>query len=456
MVEESGNKSVGHRIKSFFSKLWDKIGPQVVLSDDAKKVYSNIIDFNDVGRHKFHLRLLKDGRGILVVDARFVIYLNHTAMIMFQKFIEGKDVAEIEEFFNDHFKVEPGTVVRDFQAMLKKLARVLREEDSVPIFEMGIKTKDVELNDFPFRADIALTYLYSENAYCFPERSNNVKELDTDGIKKILDVLWELGVPNITFTGGEPSQRDDLMELIRYTEDKGFVTGLITNGVEFSDDKLVVKAIEDGLDYVQITIQSHDAAIHNSMMGSSSWNETVQALKNFEKADLYFMTRTTLSKKNAETIEKTIRWLHQDLNVQVMAFNALINFPGGKKYKQGFNKPELEHLLTRIFTLADELGIDCKFYSPNQHLVVNPIEVGIGPKMGSATRTSISIEPNGDVLPSFSYLDSVGNILQDEWKSIWYSKLFQEIRKQEYVEPKATEKQLLAICGGGMPLNLDD
>jgi len=40
--------------------------------------------------------------------------------------------------------------------------------------------------------------------------------------------IWQIGVPNVLFTGGEPTIRADLVELILEAEQ--FVTGLVTNG----------------------------------------------------------------------------------------------------------------------------------------------------------------------------------------------------------------------------------
>lgn len=54
----------------------------------------------------------------------------------------------------------------------------------------------------------------------------------------------------LTFTGGEPTLRQDLLELLLYAQNNGMVTGLITNGRALKNMAYVEKA---GLDFVQIT-----------------------------------------------------------------------------------------------------------------------------------------------------------------------------------------------------------
>ena len=62
----------------------------------------------------------------------------------------------------------------------------------------------------------------------------------------------------MVFTGGEPTLRADLPELIAHAEINGQITGLNTNGRRLSDRRFVESLVEAGLDHVQITLESHD------------------------------------------------------------------------------------------------------------------------------------------------------------------------------------------------------
>ena len=57
--------------------------------------------------------------------------------------------------------------------------------------------------------DLALTYRCNNDcAHCYNARPRNSPELTTAEWKKILDRLWELGIPHVVFTGGEPTLRE--------------------------------------------------------------------------------------------------------------------------------------------------------------------------------------------------------------------------------------------------------
>jgi radical SAM protein with 4Fe4S-binding SPASM domain len=62
------------------------------------------------------------------------------------------------------------------------------------------------------------------------------------------------------------------------------------------------------------------------------------------------------------------------------------------------------------------------------------------------------IESNGDVLPCQSYYQSLGNLLNDPWDSIWNHKLSVRLRERHNLPAKCNGCDLVAECGGGCPL----
>jgi pyrroloquinoline quinone biosynthesis protein E len=89
------------------------------------------------------------------------------------------------------------------------------------------------------------------------ERAGN--ELSTFEWKRIIDEAAELGILQIHFSGGEPTARRDLVELVAHARAAGLYTNLITAGVLLDAEKL--RALKDaGLDHVQLSFQDSEAA----------------------------------------------------------------------------------------------------------------------------------------------------------------------------------------------------
>lgn len=87
------------------------------------------------------------------------------------------------------------------------------------------------------------------------ERSS--AELTTAEWKNVLTELAEIGVLQIHFSGGEPTARKDLVELVRHASDVGLYSNLITSAVLLTRDRLAALA-DAGLCHVQISFQGNE------------------------------------------------------------------------------------------------------------------------------------------------------------------------------------------------------
>ena len=104
--------------------------------------------------------------------------------------------------------------------------------------------------------------LQCRHCYAAGQPEAEGKELNTEQWKKIIDRLKIAGVPQVTFTGGEPTLRRDLAELVEYS--RWFVTRLNTNGILLTPD-LCRELYEASLDSVQITLYSWNGSIHSGI-----------------------------------------------------------------------------------------------------------------------------------------------------------------------------------------------
>ena len=72
-------------------------------------------------------------------------------------------------------------------------------------------------------------------------------ELTTEEWKKVLTELAEIGVLQVHFSGGEPTARKDLVELVKHADDVGLYTNLITSAVLLTRDRLYLfRSVPDG------------------------------------------------------------------------------------------------------------------------------------------------------------------------------------------------------------------
>lgn len=416
------------------------------------------------GRDQFaglalQLRIEPTGEGVLVINAHTVLFLNETASAYAYFFMQGLPSAEVLKKIRRMYRVSAETAKKHYEKLVYAVSTLAKTEEICPISFLDVKTVEPFSQKFsaPLRMDLALTFKCQNNCvHCYAGGPHETEELNTEQWKEVIDRVHDIGVFIVTFTGGEPTLREDLPELLLYAQKKGIVTGLITNGRRLKDKKYVEQLEKAGLDFVQITLESHKAQIHDLMTGAKgSWKETVAGIKNAVKSHIYTTTNTTLSKHNAADFLETIDFL-KGLGVAAFGCNSLIYSGKAQEVSEEFVLPieSLNALLPKIRDKAHELRLKFMWYTPTQYCRFDPIKLGLGVKSCTAANINMCIGPNGDVYPCQSYFESLGNILKDSWKKIWNHPLAVKIRNREYVEPKCKECPQLQICGGGCPLEL--
>ncbi|UCC32966.1 MAG: radical SAM protein, partial [Candidatus Bathyarchaeota archaeon] len=260
------------------------------------------------------LRVEPDGNGLLVINANTVLYLNRTATAHAYLFMQGMPIEKTLKKIKRMYRVNEEVARKDHERILYTISTLAQTEEVCPISFLDIQQIEPFTQELsaPIRMDLALTFRCQNNCvHCYTGGPRNTPEYTTDQWKEAIDRIHEIGIFLLTFTGGEPTMREDLPELLHYAQEKGIVTGLITNGRRLKDKEYVRKLEDSGLDFVQITLESHDASIHETITAiKGSWQETVEGIKNIIPTQIYITTNTTLNKLNAKSFIKTIEFLH--------------------------------------------------------------------------------------------------------------------------------------------------
>ena len=429
-----------------------------------------------VNGHRFHLRrkdptednyLWIDGKQPpIVLDRTATEFVTHLieAMWLYQQgdgdesqavidYVVGKMTEKYSRgFIPWRRKVNRERILTDLNRLYGTLMNVAN--GSCPV-EGGLGPKELKYGQWiaPARMDLAVTYRCNlECPKCYVGDRKVDRELTTSEWVKIYEILWKAGIPQVVFTGGEPTLRDDIVELVSQADE--FVTGLVTNGTRLFE---LAQALKDAsLDYAQVTVESFDPKVHDEitrMEGSHA--KTLAGIRKALSVGMQIVTNTTLTKSNAASFTETIKWLH-GLGIKNVACNTLICSGHGVEHKRenGLDDKALKDVLTAGCQTANELGMAFQWYSPTcYHEGTNPIELGLGIKTCSAAAHNMTIQPDGTVLPCQSWPDTVGNILKDDWASIWQHPTCVKLRKHLFTPEECRGCEYEPSCGGGCPLD---
>lgn len=316
-------------------------------------------------------------------------------------------------------------------------------EGREPQAEIGYLTIGEYANKMqaPHRMDLMISSMQKKNhwncnqkcihCYAAGQKLAMQKELSTQEWKMLIDKCRKACIPQITFTGGEPTMRNDLVELVEYS--KWFITRLNTNGVLLTPE-LCHQLYEASLDNVQITFYSSNREKHNLLVGAPNFEKTVEGIKNAMNASLSVSINTPLCILNKDYVE-TLKYLHE-LGITYVTCSGLII--SGNAMKEDSVKTQLTHdelldIIKDAKQYCDENLMEINFTSPGWLLEKELIEIGMQLPSCGACLSNMAIAPDGEVIPCQSWLSEegrLGNFLNTEWKNIWNNPKCIKIRKE--------------------------
>jgi radical SAM protein with 4Fe4S-binding SPASM domain len=426
-----------------------------------------------INGQRFHLRPNKHG-GLLWLNGQQPPYqLDHTAadfvkliiaaMWQFQQG-EGDASDQVSEYVVREMlklyrpplgigkKLDPELVKADLDRIYGTLMGLA--QGNCPA-EIDIPQRNIKPQEWqaPARMDLALTYRCNlACAKCYNDEERALPELSKEKWLEVYQRLWKIGIPQVVFTGGEPTLRNDLVDLISEADE--FVTGLVTNGTRLAE---LAPALRDAsLDYAQVTIESLHPQVHDEMTGTAGSHAlTVAGLTRAREVGLQLVTNTTLTRMNAPHFVETVTWLHDTLGIENIACNTLICSGKGTAYKKMYGLPEAEivPILQAACWQAEKLGVSFQWYSPGCYSALNPVKLGLGVKQCSAAAHNMLVQPDGSVLPCQSWPQSVGNILTDPWPRIWNHPTCKKLRDHLLAPIECEKCAQFSLCGGGCPLD---
>jgi len=355
----------------------------------------------------------------------------------------------------------------------------------------------------PFEIVWNLTYKCNLRCkHCYENAGDSVlPELTTDEAKQVIDVLSKLagvGLPALSFSGGEPLARKDFFELAAYAKKHIPYISIASNETLITKD--AAKKLRDtGVDYVEISVDGATPQTHDEFRGvPGAFERTIQGVKNCVEEGMDTCIATVLHRDNIAELDKLIS-LAKKLDVRFIHFNYI---PTGraKAYAELDLTPDerlnvLETIGKEIINLylqakeeelkygKSSVKVDRFFSTCPQYASVTKelskkcgekfmVEAHYAAKKGvenvanflggcGAGRLYCAIEPNGDIKPCVFFPTNedtvLGNMLRDNFEEIWDSDpLLWKLRIREDMETYVVNGEEVGcgkcpdkyICGG--------
>ena len=226
------------------------------------------------------------------------------------------------------------------------------------------------------------------------ERSSS--ELTTDEWKKVLTELAQIGVLQIHFSGGEPTARKDLVELVRHASDVGLYSNLITSAVLLSKERLAA-LVDAGLCHIQISFQGSEPVVADRVAGfANAHAKKIDVARWARELDLPLTVNAVMHRQNLFQLPDIIQ-MAVDAGADRLEV-ANVQYYGWALKNRAALMPTLDQVeeATRVVEEAESRlrGILAIDYVVPDYYALRPKKC-----MGGWGRQFFNISPAGKILP---------------------------------------------------------
>ncbi len=311
--------------------------------------------------------------------------------------------------------------------------------------------------------------------HCYQSAGPNPSpgELSLEEKIEVVKQVDEMGIPVIALSGGEPTIHPDFIPIVEEGARKGIYMAVATNGIRFANEDFARRAIQAGLRYVEISLDSVDPSKHDEFRGvEGAWERAVKGIKNvvrFGGRKVSTGIAMTVTRLNKNEIREMVR-LGEELEVnRVIFFNFIPTGRGREAQELDLTPEEREEVLkqiyqesirskTQVVSTAPQLArvswqmshgedvLPTHFAMPKSKTLRAVAEFigGCG-----AGRIYMAIQPDGTITPCVFMPIPVGNLRKEKLWEIWENnKVINDLKNKDLLKQPCGSCEFRYICGG--------
>lgn len=272
-----------------------------------------------------------------------------------------------------------------------------------------------------------------------------------DHFRQLLNHLIINEVRTVTFTGGEPfMRRDVLFDLVGDAKRAGLKTGINTNGALITTGD-IGRLQDNGVDFLLVSLLSDDPVIHNRITKSYSHASTSRAITNLAKAGLRVAANMVVSVHNWNRVRQTSMYV-RNLGLEEFSATPILSCPLASGHSGLLLSSEQVKIVLNDLLWAQARGMKVDVLEPLAHCMFNEDERVrfsrfLSHRSCSAGISDMVVSPDGDVRPCILATSTHGNLFVDGWEKCWSSLACwcsQDLLPHDCLSCAAVDE-----CGGG-------
>ena len=293
------------------------------------------------------------------------------------------------------------------------------------------------------------------------QRHRDERELTTEEGFALIDAVAEMDHPLLVFTGGDPLERPDLYDFIRYGRSKGLQVSITPSATPKVTAQAIADAKAAGLERWAFSLDGWCAEIHDKFRGTKgSYDRTITALGILRDEGIPIQINTTVTRYNLDDLERIAQVVE---SYGAVLWSVFFLVPTGRaRAKDMVTADEHEAVMNWLYERSKRSSFDVKTTAAPHYrrVVLQHLHDGGGPDVLSSdplrsTRGVndgngfVFISHIGDVYPSGFLPVKAGNVRETSLSQLYReSPVFKSLRDVNQLKGKCRVCEFRQVCGG--------
>jgi AdoMet-dependent heme synthase len=303
------------------------------------------------------------------------------------------------------------------------------------------------------------------------------RELSTVEGRQLIQQIAEMGTPLLVFSGGDPLNRPDLLELIRCAKEHGLRTATIPAATPSLDEAAIVGLKEAGLDQMALSIDFPHPGLHDEFRRTpGAFEKSMKAARWAHDAELPLQINTTVCGQTVPHLGRMaqlVEWLDavfwevfflipmgRGKDLQALSgsqceslFGTL--YDAQKKGRFVVKVTEAPHYRRHVY-MRERLGQGRSLLGEAIQMPARLTQsegpghtIGLAPRGVNAGKGFLFVSHTGEIFPSGFLPMASGNVRTHDVANVYRHDIaFRTLRDPGFLKGRCGECEFRDICGG--------
>lgn len=372
---------------------------------------------------RFHMRVEEDGTGLLLANASVAARLSSSGVLIAKALLEGQSAQMVRQAVRESFRgVSESQLNEDVQKLADYIETLANPEDNYPIFNLDDPATGTPRALFaPFHAQLRVASREKTNP--------------------LLHKLWDNGILHVAFLAAGSSSVRDAVANIERAEDTGMISGLRAKATWLQTPDLLRSAAMAGVDYITAPVLSGDPNVHDGLLGAEDFSAAIKCFQDCKELEVCPVAEVPLIRENHEALDPLMQVL-RNAGVRNVTYWAVAG-----QDPSALSRTQIIEAAVNVAELAHRAEV--------RYIWLPPVSGNWKQIVEEGTRTagdvSVRVEPDGSVYPARGPMTSGGNLLTEEWQTIWNREVFRRYRQRVESSTRCDICPGLEICAADCP-----